>query len=81
MQLRPPQPFAPTPPDPPGRFLCNYIYWCSLEFCRDRDRTCSLFVHVPPFEEVPEEQQRRFLVALLKAVADAAMEAPVLNQV
>jgi pyrrolidone-carboxylate peptidase len=64
----------------PGRFVCNYIYFKSLnaqavanetyrqqhapasKAARPRD---SLFVHVPPFEAISEDQQMTFVLAML----------------
>jgi len=49
----------------PGRFVCNYIYYQSLNLCKSIRGIQSLFVHVPPFTAVPCEQQLSFIHALL----------------
>mmetsp|Transcript_16009 Transcript_16009/g.36932 ORF Transcript_16009/g.36932 Transcript_16009/m.36932 type:complete len:237 (-) Transcript_16009:3342-4052(-) len=49
----------------PGRFVCNYIYCLSLDSCLEENRQSgegsqrihSLFIHVPPFNVIPEERQ------------------------
>ncbi|EST05792.1 Peptidase C15, pyroglutamyl peptidase I-like protein [Kalmanozyma brasiliensis GHG001] len=41
----------------PGRYLCDYIFYCSLcEAKRDGRGTLVLFVHVPPAEDVGVER-------------------------
>eukprot|EP00635_Sarcinochrysidales_sp_CCMP3193_P012406 CAMPEP_0118901564 /NCGR_PEP_ID=MMETSP1166-20130328/7222_1 /TAXON_ID=1104430 /ORGANISM="Chrysoreinhardia sp, Strain CCMP3193" /LENGTH=364 /DNA_ID=CAMNT_0006840741 /DNA_START=55 /DNA_END=1149 /DNA_ORIENTATION=+ len=47
--------------DDADRFLCNYIYFKSL---RRKAAPASLFVHVPPFDVVGQEDQLRILRAL-----------------
>jgi pyrrolidone-carboxylate peptidase len=54
----------------PGRFVCNWIYYHSLYFGRqeaqhDHD---SLFVHVPPFECIPQAAQLAFVRDLIIAI-------------
>eukprot|EP01123_Difflugia_compressa_P005998 TRINITY_DN18136_c0_g1_i1.p1 TRINITY_DN18136_c0_g1~~TRINITY_DN18136_c0_g1_i1.p1 ORF type:complete len:228 (+),score=49.84 TRINITY_DN18136_c0_g1_i1:6-689(+) len=52
----------------PGRFLCNYIYYQSLHFS-NINKTHSLFLHVPPFEVIPEQQQMSFVSNLIRDIA------------
>lgn len=59
----------------PGRYICNYIYYRSLELDEQqaacpgaRPRVHSLFVHVPHFDSIPEPVQHAFLQALLVAL-------------
>jgi pyroglutamyl-peptidase len=61
-----------------GRFLCNYVYARSLDECRRAAAEqegggggCAhaLFVHVPPFEVMPEEAQREAVVDLILELA------------
>jgi len=59
----------------PGRFVCNYTYYRSLSSTRSRRHWFSLFVHVPPFSNLDEGVQRRFVVQLLQQVAAAAAAA------
>ena len=49
--------------DDAGRFLCNYIYFVSLE------KNVSLFVHVPPFEQMAKEVQVKILCQLVALIA------------
>lgn len=50
----------------PGRFVCNYTYYTSLVECAERnDGSCAIFVHVPSFSVIPEDQQRKFLLDLI----------------
>jgi PTH2 family peptidyl-tRNA hydrolase len=51
--------------DDPGRFVCNYLYWCALE-----NERCCVFVHVPPLAVVGEAEQRRALAALRGALLE-----------
>jgi pyroglutamyl-peptidase len=59
----------------PGRFVCNYIYCCSLvRFGKAVTNVCSLFLHVPQFTIVQEEQQLEYVAALLGALAYGQVE-------
>jgi len=49
----------------PGRFLCNYIYYHSLDYCA-RNQTHAVFVHVPPFSQQPLDTQLSFMRSLLE---------------
>lgn len=53
----------------PGRFLCNHVFFQSLRWCATcaGDKHC-LFVHIPPFRVMDEQQQMDLLVALLNEV-------------
>jgi len=51
--------------DDPGRFVCNWLYFNSLHFSNLNSGDVSLFVHVPPFEEVDKNRQLLFVGALL----------------
>eukprot|EP00761_Pharyngomonas_kirbyi_P003176 gb/GECH01003180.1/.p1 GENE.gb/GECH01003180.1/~~gb/GECH01003180.1/.p1 ORF type:complete len:260 (+),score=66.00 gb/GECH01003180.1/:1-780(+) len=35
-----------------GLFLCNYIFFKSLEFCESSPAKSSLFVHIPPLDQI-----------------------------
>jgi pyroglutamyl-peptidase len=62
----------------PGRFVCNYTYYLSLDQCKARNETTvdeqmkpcfyALFLHVPPFRVAPEEVQLQVIVQLLEAI-------------
>lgn len=54
----------------PGRFVCNYTYCYSLQTFQESSSSSSnyrcLFLHVPPFSEIPEEDQLAFVERLLE---------------
>jgi pyroglutamyl-peptidase len=52
-----------------GRYVCNYVYCTSLDAFRHRDDVTSLFLHVPPFEVVPEIDQLAYVTGLVRAIA------------
>jgi pyroglutamyl-peptidase len=64
----------------PGRFVCNFTYCLSLHQCRSWKASSkqtngttpsqyhSLFVHVPPFAVIPEEDQFNFIIEIMKAI-------------
>jgi len=49
----------------PGRFLCNYIYYHTLDYCA-KNNTCGLFVHIPPFSAQSLDSQISFIRKLLE---------------
>jgi pyroglutamyl-peptidase len=64
----------------PGRFVCNYLYYCSLQQQQQQQQRqqqqavsngTSLFVHVPSFDVISEEEQRQFVQDLLLEVRPA----------
>ncbi len=55
--------------DNAGRFLCNYMYYCSAAAAQAHGGWHPLFVHVPSFETVDEATQREFVVAVIREVA------------
>lgn len=72
-----------SPSTDPGRFVCNYIYCTSMNAfacaktvngadaattTTDQPRVQSLFLHVPPFEVVPKEQQLVFVTQLMSSL-------------
>ena len=52
----------------PGRFVCNYTYFYSLHKTQHCSNVYSLFVHVPPFAVVPEQEQMKVLVAIMQCI-------------
>lgn len=52
----------------PGRFVCNYTYFYSLNKTQALDRVHSLFLHVPPFSVIPEEAQMNVVVKLMQCI-------------
>jgi pyroglutamyl-peptidase len=61
----------------PGRFVCNYTYCISLDKClssgenKEGDietKYHSLFVHVPPFKVIPEDDQYVFVLEIIKKI-------------
>lgn len=50
----------------PGRYLCNYVYFRSLDtLCSANKNAQSLFVHIPPTQHKSHEQNVSFVEALL----------------
>jgi pyroglutamyl-peptidase len=47
-----------------GDYLCNFIYYKTLEHTASLD-TRALFIHIPPLSEISLERQNTFLTALL----------------
>ncbi|KAK4357523.1 hypothetical protein RND71_023133 [Anisodus tanguticus] len=60
--------FEVTMSDDAGRFVCNYVYYHSLRSAQQKGHK-SLFVHVPTFSRVNQEEQMEFVAALLEAIA------------
>jgi pyroglutamyl-peptidase len=52
----------------PGRFVCNYTYFYSLNKTHTLDRVHSLFLHVPPFSVIQEEDQMGVIVKLMQCI-------------
>ena len=60
-----------APSSDPGRFLCNHVYFRSLEHClRLGERHHSLFIHVPPFDVMSKELQCETLLLLLDTLCE-----------
>ncbi len=53
--------------DDPGRYICNYVYFCGLEKCQASGVTV-LFIHLPTFETLPQSAQRLFLLETLRQI-------------
>lgn len=58
----------------PGRFVCNWTYFLSLQESSKRAGVYPIFVHVPLFQDVPKEAQLGFLKDLFGELARAAAE-------
>ncbi|KAJ5079762.1 hypothetical protein M0811_04075 [Anaeramoeba ignava] len=55
----------------PGRFLCNWVYYYSLNFS-DKIQNCrSLFVHFPEFDEIGLDDDIRFVSDLISFLVDS----------
>eukprot|EP01039_Chlorochromonas_danica_P010069 gene10069-11145_t len=61
----------------PGRFLCNYIYYSTLNYSemvsqqeKKKVLSKSLFVHVPPFEVIDFSVQLSILQSLIQVVQE-----------
>lgn len=51
-----------------GRYLCNYIYFKSLQLCSNVPNWHALFVHVPPLELIGHDEEVAFAVDLFDAL-------------
>jgi pyroglutamyl-peptidase len=49
--------------DDPGRYVCNYMYYKSLNKKRN-----AIFVHVPPYEVIDKSIQKQFITSLIDYV-------------
>lgn len=52
----------------PGRFVCNYTYFCSLQKFQENDRVFPLFLHVPSFSKVSQEKQLKIIACIMTAI-------------
>jgi pyroglutamyl-peptidase len=51
----------------PGRFICNYIYYRSMQKCgRSGYPKKSIFVHIPPFDKIDRNSQMEAICALIR---------------
>jgi len=53
----------------PGRFVCNYLYYTSLNKLQDElpnSVNACLFLHIPPFEKIPKDIQLEYLAELMR---------------
>ncbi|GFR44415.1 hypothetical protein Agub_g5648, partial [Astrephomene gubernaculifera] len=53
-----------------GRFVCNWTYYRACRLAEERRGWQALFVHVPPFEVFGEQAQRRFLLDVIRGIAE-----------
>ncbi|OQS00014.1 peptidase C15, pyroglutamyl peptidase I [Thraustotheca clavata] len=49
----------------PGRYICNYVYYKSLTMTSKHDNQHALFVHVPMFEVLGQDEQLKIIKQLL----------------
>ncbi|TMW60837.1 hypothetical protein Poli38472_000879 [Pythium oligandrum] len=60
----------------PGRYICNYVYFHSLQWVKKQlaeaadDEHHALFVHVPPFDVIPQDAQVAFVREVIAFVAN-----------
>ena len=52
-----------------GRYLCNYIYFKSLQLCSIVPNWHALFVHVPPLEVIGHDAEMAFATDLFVSLA------------
>ncbi|KAK1292760.1 hypothetical protein QJS10_CPB17g00942 [Acorus calamus] len=60
--------YAVIPSNDADRFVCNYVYYHSLQFAEEHGNK-SLFVHVPLFMTIDEDTQMLFVASLLEVLA------------
>jgi pyroglutamyl-peptidase len=53
-----------------GRFLCNYIYYRSLQLAASRQNCYSVFIHVPLHTIADLRQQTDFICEFLRCASD-----------
>lgn len=53
----------------PGRYVCNYIFYSSLNLSLDKKNEYNLFVHVPQFDAIDQETQCKFARDLIIEIA------------
>jgi pyroglutamyl-peptidase len=53
-----------------GRFLCNYIYYCSLQHAKPRKQCYSAFIHVPLHTVIDLKLQADFVCDFVRSAAD-----------
>ncbi len=53
-----------------GRFLCNYIYYRSLQRAASRKRCYSVFIHVPLHAVADAQQQADFVCDFVRCAVD-----------
>lgn len=53
----------------PGRFVCNYLYFYSLNKLQSTSRI-SMFLHVPPFAVVEKDAQLAYISSLMKKMVE-----------
>jgi len=52
-----------------GRYLCNYIYFRSLQHCTNVPNWHALFVHVPPIKILDQDAELEFALDLFDQLA------------
>ena len=52
-----------------GRYLCNFIYFKSLQHCSTFPNWHALFVHVPPLDVIGQDEEMAFAVDLFASLA------------
>ena len=52
-----------------GRYLCNYIYFRSLQHCTTMPNWHAVFVHVPPVKFLDEDGELEFALDLFDQLA------------
>jgi pyroglutamyl-peptidase len=70
----------------PGRFVCNFTYFLSLDRCQKnnsslngspRTKARALFLHVPPFDQIPEPVQLEFIARLMEGLRKQVLSATI----
>jgi pyroglutamyl-peptidase len=57
-----------------GRFLCNYIYYCSLQRAKPLRQCYSAFIHVPPHTVIDLKLQAEFVRDFVLIAVDHVLD-------
>jgi len=63
-----------------GRFVCNYTYYQSLLRTDSYPNKLSLFIHVPHFDHIGEEDQLQFVKDAICTIADEILKSPTFDK-
>jgi len=50
-----------------GDYLCNYIYYKTIEFCKKNENVISIFIHIPVLEKINFEKTLSFFKESINA--------------
>ncbi len=60
----------------PGRFVCNYLYYASLNKLQNEMESVDacLFLHIPEFKTIPKEIQLEYLAELIRVLTRVELD-------
>jgi len=59
--------------DDPGRYVCNYIFYTSMNEGYKRDIP-SIFIHVPEFDKISKQEQEEFIKDFIRVSRELLLE-------